>query len=114
MSGYSLNPPDYTTDYETQIVIPKNAQISSAANAYANHLTTDRNEDVSIENTQGYTFGDYAYDQYGIPVYFVQLKTSKKWTELADYHTQTEEDYQYLNYETGRRMANIINLFLCH
>lgn len=75
-------------------------------------METDRNEDVVIENTKGTTFGDYAFDNYNIPTYYVQLQVSKRYTELADYHTLTEDQYLHCNYEAGRRMANIANLFL--
>ena len=109
-SKYSSNSQDYSTDYETQIIIPKN-QISTIDN-YITHLQNNRNENVILEHTRGTTFGDYAYDNYNIPVYYVQLKVSKKYTELSDYHTLTEEEYLHNNYEAGRRMANIINLFL--
>lgn len=110
MGGYAPNPPDYTTNFETQIVLPKN--MVSNLSTYANHLTTNRNELVSIENTQGVTFGDYAYDNHALPTYFVQLNVSKRFTELAAFHTLTANSYMHGNYEAGRRMANIVNLFL--
>ena len=110
MTGYSLNPPDYTTSFETHFVIPRKMVNDLAT--YKTHLETDRDEFVVVENTQGKTFGDYAYDQYGIPTYFVQLKVSKKFTELAEFHSLTSEQYLHSNYEAGRRIANIVNLFL--
>lgn len=111
-SKYSLNSQDYSTEFETQFVIPKNQVLSNELNLYKTHLENDRNEDVIVENTIGTTFGDYAFDNYNIPVYYVQLYTSKRYTELADYHTLTEDQYLHCNYEAGRRMANIANLFL--
>lgn len=109
---YSGNTQDYSTEYETQFVIPKNQVESDNLSLYKSHLETDRNENVIVENTQGTTFGDYAFDNYNIPVYYVQLHVSKRYTELADYHTLTEDQYLHCNYEAGKRMANIVNLFL--
>lgn len=111
MGGYALNPPDYTTDFEMQIVIPRNCSKDGISN-YAQYLASDRNEKVSIENTKGFTFCDYAYDHYNIPCYYAQLNVSKKYAERSSLMTVTSEAYLYRNYESGRRMANIINLFL--
>ena len=111
-SGYNYNAQDYSTDFETHFVTPKNQVASDDLSAYINHLSTDRNENVVAENTAGTTFGDYAYDNYGIPTYYVQLKVSKRYTELASYHSLTEDEYLHHNYEAGRRIANIANLFL--
>ena len=72
----------------------------------------NRNEDVIIEHTKGTTFGDYAYDNFKIKTYYVQLHVSKKYTELSEYHTLTEDEYMHNNYESGGRMANIVNLML--
>lgn len=109
-SKYAGNTQDYSTDFETQIIIPKNQ--TSNINEYKLHLENNRNELVIIENTKGTTFGDYAYDNYNIPTYYVQLKVSKRFTELSSYHTLSETEYLHSNYEAGRRMANIVNLFL--
>lgn len=111
-SKYGANTQDYSTEFETQFVIPKNQISSTQLLAYKSHLETNRNENVIIENTIGYGIGDYAYDNYSIPTYYVQLKVSKKYNELANYHTLSEQDYLHSNYEAGRRMANIVNLFL--
>ena len=94
------------------MVIPKNQVSSNELISYKAHLETDRNEDVVIENTKGTTFGDYAFDNYNIPTYYVQLQVCKRYTELADYHTLSKDQYLHCNYEAGRRMANIANLFL--
>jgi hypothetical protein len=109
MEGYLFNPADYTTAYQTHIVTPRNMAFDQTG--YSAHLAANRGELVVVENTQGFTFGDYAYDQHGIPVYFVQLKVSDRFTELADDHSLTEAAYMHSNYEAGRRMANIVNLF---
>lgn len=110
MELYSANPQDYSLNFETQIVVPKN-YVHSLEN-YKSHLEVNRNELVSIENTKGVTFGDYAFDNYEIPTYFVRLKVSKKFTELAQYHMLTSAQFMHSHYEVGRRIANIINLFL--
>lgn len=135
MTGFaSNNQTEYSTEFETHIVLPKNKSTSSIItvsqntiigenlivgssvpndlNSYVDYLRTNRNELVVVENTQGVTFGDYAFDTFSIPTYFVQLKVSKRFTELAEYHTLTAERYMHANFEAGRRMANIANLFL--
>lgn len=112
MTGYSLNTNDYTTEFETHIVLPKNQPVFEYVSDYKIHLNNNRNEDVVVETTQGTTFGDYAYDNYQIPVYYVQLKVSKRYAELSDYHSLSQDQYLYFNYEAGRRIANIVNLFL--
>lgn len=110
-TGYGGNDQtEYATDFQTHFVVPKNMMFNAAD--YANHLTVNRDENVVVENTKGFTFGDYAYDQFGIPVYFVQLKVSNRWSELSADHTLTADQYLHANYEAGRRMANIVNLFV--
>ena len=79
---------------------------------YKKHLEDNRDEIVSIENTVGTTFGDYAYDNFGINTYYIQLHVSKKFTELSEYHTLSEIEYLHCNYEAGRRIANIVNIML--
>ena len=102
---------DYTTEFETQIVIPKNQAIDNLLE-YKKHLEDNRDEIVSIENTVGTTIGDYAYDNFGINTYYIQLHVSKKFTELSEYHTLSEIEYLHSNYEAGRRIANIVNIML--
>ena len=110
-TGYGLNDQaEYATDFQTHFVVPKNMVFDKSA--YANHLSTDRREKVVVQNTKGLTFGDYAYDQYGIKTYFVQLKVSSRFTELSASHTLSEQQYLHSNYEAGRRFANIVNLFV--
>lgn len=111
MTGYAGNTQDYTTNYETHIAIPKNQDIATVSE-YKTHLETTRNELVAVEKTIGTTFGDYAFDNHGVPTYFVQLKPSKRFTDLADYHSLNEIEYMHSNYEAGRRISNIVNLFL--
>lgn len=113
MTGYSGNTQDYPTDYETQFVIPRKMTIDNL-NDYISYLENNKNENVDVSNTIGFTFGDYAFDQYGIPTYFIQQKVSKRFTELSDFHTLTEQQYLHQNYEAGRRMSTIINTILCN
>lgn len=110
MTGYALNPADYSTAYQTHFVVPKNMAFDQAA--YAAHLAANRGELVVVENTKGYTFGDYAWDWHGIQTYYVQLKVSDRFTDLAAMHALTESQYLHANYEAGRRMANVVNLFV--
>lgn len=111
MTGYGLNNQElYTTSYQTHVAIPKRQTFDKQD--YKTHLEANRSELVVVETTDGFTFGDYAYDNHAIPAYFVQLKVSDRYTELANDHALTAEQYTYFNYEAGRRMANIVNLFL--
>lgn len=112
LTGYGGNSTEYSTDFETQFIIPKNQAISQELNLYVEHLIKERNENVIVEHTVGTTFGDYAFDNFGIPTYFIQLNVSKKYEELKAYHTLSEDRYLYGNYEAGRRMANIANIIL--
>lgn len=100
----------YPSEYQTQFVIPLNQ--SNNLTAYSSHLTANRSEIVTVERTQGMTFMDYAYDNHSIPCYAMQLHVSDRHSELQIYHVMTEEDYLHSNYEAGRRMANVANLFL--
>lgn len=110
MSGFSLNPADYSENYQAQFVITKN--MANTISDYTNYLRETRGELIDLVNTKGFTFGDYAYDTYSIPVYFVQQKVSSKFTELSDFHDLSEQQYLHGNYEVGRRISNIINLFI--
>ena len=110
LSGYGGNTPYYATVFQTHFVVPRNMAFDQAA--YKTHLETNRSEHVVVENTQGFTFGDYAYDQFGIPVYFVQLQVSDRYAEFGSDLTITATEYMHGNYEAGRRMANIVNLFV--
>lgn len=100
----------YPSDFQTQVVLPKN-QVSNI-DPYKTHLTTNRDELVVEAKTNGLTFMDYAYDNHAIPAYAVQLKVSNRFVDRAEYHNLSEELYLHSNYEAGRRMANIANLFL--
>lgn len=123
-SGYNTERPKYTTDYMTQFIVPRTQTIPSWLTAYCTHLEDDRGEDEpNIERTKsvsyqsnllGLTCGDYAYDTYGIETYFINLKVSNKWAERRQYAQSNDgpDYYLYRNYETGRRVANIVNFFL--
>lgn len=105
----------YSTDYMTQIILPKNQTAPQWLSNYCDHLENDRGENTPVvEYTGGTTCGDYAYDQYGIPAYFINLKLSQMWAARQQYMQSTElsGDYFYRTYETGRRIANIANFFL--
>lgn len=111
----NLGAPSYETDYMTQVIVAKNVTEPSWLGDYCDHLVNDRGEnEPDVEHTAGLTCGDYAYDNHGIPAYFVNLKPSNKWDEVKDYMQggDTANRYMYRTYETGRRIANIANFFL--
>lgn len=111
----NLGAPSYKTDYMTQVIVAKNVTEPSWLGDYCDHLVNDRGENVpDVEHTAGLTCGDYAYDNHGIPAFFVNLKPSNKWDEVKDYMQggDTANRYMYRTYETGRRIANIANFFL--
>ena len=116
-SGYQFESPKYTTEYMTQLILPKNQSLPQDIENYLDHLENDRGEDAAvIEHTNGKTFGDYAYDNYGIPTLYLNMKVSQMWSERM-YMAQdgdSASQYFYRNYETGRRIANIVNMFLCY
>ena len=109
-SKYSGNTQDYSTEFEVQIIIPKNQ--TDNTQRYRDYLTTNNDEMCILERTQGTTFGDYAYDNFGIPTYYLQFKVSKHYALLGDYHTLSETEYIHGNYEAARRMSGIVNLML--
>ena len=116
-SGYAFESPKYTTEYMTQIIIPMNQIMPKVVQDYLDHLENDRGEDAAdVESTNGKTFGDYAYDNYGIPTIYLNMKVSQMWDERKQYAQENDDAdrYFYRNYETGRRIANIANLFLCY
>jgi hypothetical protein len=111
----NLGAPSYETDYMTQVIVAKNVTEPSWLGDYCDHLVNDRGEnEPDVEHTAGLTCGDYAYDNHGIPAYFVNLKPSNRWDEVKDYMQggDTANRYMYRTYETGRRIANIANFFL--
>lgn len=111
MEGYAFNPVDYSTDYEIQFVIPKNQTFDLTA--FKTHLETNRNENVVVENTVGLTFGDYAYDNHGLKTYFIQQKgNAARWASVVNDVEFTQDDYQYFTWNAGRRISNIVNVFL--
>lgn len=116
-SGYAFESPKYTTEYMTQIILPMNQIMPKVVQDYLDHLENDRGEDAAdVESTNGKTFGDYAYDNYGIPTIYLNMKVSQMWDERKQYAQENDDAdrYFYRNYETGRRIANIANLFLCY
>lgn len=105
----------YSTNYMTQFILPKNMATPQWLTDYCDHLEDDRGEDAPVVESSGGTgCADYAYDTYGIPAYFVNLKVSNKWAERQEdmRSGETAENYMYRTYETGRRIANIVNIFL--
>lgn len=116
-SGYAFEYPKYTTEYMTQIIIPMDQSLPQVVQDYLDHLEIYRGEDAPIiEHTTGKTFGDYAYDNYGIPTIYLNMQVSQMWSERSSMAQSgdTAGAYLYRNYETGRRIANIANLFLCY
>ena len=113
-SQSTLEDVTYSTSYMTQFILPKNETLDWLA-GYCSHLENDRGEDApNVDHTNGKTSGDYAFDNLNIPMVYVNLKVSNKWAERRQYAqaNDTSERYMYRNYETGRRIANIVNIFL--
>ena len=117
----TVGKPDYSTDYMTQVIIPKNLtelnepEIHQWLDSYCSHLEDDRGEDTPVvQFTDGATCGDYAYDNYDIPTFFINLNVSQMWAARQQYMASgdTSDKYMYRNYETGRRIANIVNFIL--
>lgn len=100
----------YTANYQTQFIQPLGQNLNLAD--YITHLTAERGELTSVTVTDGQTILDYAYTAHGMNGLYVNLKVSNRYAELSDYHTLSVEQYLHSNYEAGRRMANIANLFL--
>lgn len=114
-SGYAFETPKYETDYMTQFILPMNQPREQWFSDYCTHLKDDRDEDApDVESTDGKTSGDYAYDNYGIPTYYINLKVSQMWANRNQYAQDGDsaERYMYRTYETGRRIANIVNFIL--
>lgn len=114
-SGYAFETPKYGTDYMTQFILPMNQPREQWFSDYCTHLEDDRGEDSpDVESTDGKTSGDYAFDNYGIPTYYINLKVSQMWAERQQYMQSGDsaDKYMYRTYETGRRIANIANFIL--
>jgi len=129
-SGYTYERPKYSTDYNSQFIVPRTQPTPAWFTSYCDYLEDERGEDTpDVENTAadangyGLTCGDYAYDNYGIPAYFINLRPGSRWTRLSQYMAPPEgggalsagdniEQYRYRAYETGRRIAHIANMFL--
>jgi hypothetical protein len=117
-SGYLYEEPKYTTEYMTQFILPMNMTAPAWLDDFADYLETERGEDApSIERTTGKTYADWAFDNLHIPALYLNLKLDQTWDERKQY-AQGEEaagsggGYFYRNYETGRRIAAIVNIFL--
>ena len=111
----TVGKPNYSTDYMTQFIVPKNQATPTWLTDYCTHLEDDRGEDApDVENTAGATCGDYFFDNYGKPAFFINLNVSQKWEERNQYADSGDsaDAYMYRNYETGRRVANIVNIIL--
>lgn len=105
----------YSTDYMTQFILPKNMAAPQWLTDYCDHLEDDRGEDAPVVESSGGTgCADYAYDNYNIPAVYVNLNVSQMWAARQQYmgSGDTSAKYMYRTYETGRRIANIVNIFL--
>lgn len=114
-SAYGFEIPKYSTDFMTQFILPLNQQTPQWLDGYCDWLEDVRGEDApDVDNTNGMTSGDYAFDNYGIPTYYINLKVSQMWAERQQYMQSGDsaEKYMYRTYETGRRIANIANFIL--
>lgn len=100
----------YSDSYQAQFIQPLGQNLDLTE--YTTHLSTERDELTSVAVTDGQTILDYAYTAHGMNGMYVNLKVSNRFTDLARYHGLSEEQYMHSNYESGRRMANIVNLFL--
>lgn len=112
----------YTDEFMTQFVMPHAITEPQWLVDYCDWLENERGEATpSVAFTKspsgsayGSTFADYAYQESHIPTYFVNLKVSQKWAERSQYADTGDnaDKYLYRNYETGRRVANIVNIIL--
>lgn len=115
VSGYSLELPRYNQNFMTQFVLPLNQQTPQWLEDYCDWLENARGEDApDVEKTNGMTSGDYAFDNFHIPTYYINLKVSQMWAERQQYAQSGDsaDKYMYRTYETGRRIANIANFIL--
>lgn len=115
VSGYSFELPRYKQNFMTQFIMPLNQATPQWLSDYCGHLENDRGEDApDVDNTNGMTSGDYAYDNHGIPTYYINLKVSQMWAERQQYAQSGDsaDKYMYRTYEIGRRIANIANFIL--
>jgi hypothetical protein len=114
-SAYGFEIPKYSTDFMTQFILPFNQQTPQWLDDYCDWLEDVRGEDApDVENTNGMTSGDYAFDNYDIPTYYINLKVSQMWAERQQYMQSGDsaDKYMYRTYEIGRRIANIANFVL--
>lgn len=115
----------------TQFITPTEQELPMWFNRYCEHLIEERGEEKEVggktysvvchktrgilsEENHGKTCADYAYDVFGIPFYYINLWRSSMWEKRKQYaqDKDNEKKYMYRNYETGRRVANIVNFFL--
>jgi hypothetical protein len=93
-------------------------QTPSWLTEFAAYLESERNETApDIATTDGKTFADYAYDNMNIPALYLNLQLDGMWNERKQYAQRDERDgdgerYFYRSYETGRRLAAIVNIML--
>lgn len=117
-SGYVYEYPKYETEYMTQFILPLNMSTPSWLTDFADYLEDERGEDApDIENTDGKTFADWVFDNLSIPAIYLNLKRDGMWDARKQYAEESERAgngsmYFYRNYETGRRIAAIVNIFL--
>lgn len=106
----------YSTDYMTQFILPKNMAAPQWLTDYCGHLEDDRGEDAPVVESSGGTgCADYAYDNYNhMPAVYMNLNVSQMWAARQQYMGSGDNSTQYMyrTYETGRRIANIVNIFL--
>lgn len=115
VSGYSLELPRYDQNFMTQFILPLNQQTPQWLEDYCDWLEDVRGEDApDVENTNGMTSGDYAFDKYDIHTYYINLNVSQMWAERQQYMQSGDsaDKYMYRTYEIGRRIANIANFIL--
>lgn len=117
-SGYAFEEPKYNMDYMTQFILPKKMQTPSWLTDFAAYLESERKETTpDIISTDGKTFADYVFDNLSIPALYLNLQLDGTWDARKQYSAPEEKDgngskYFYRSYETGRRLAAIVNIML--
>lgn len=57
--------------------------------------------------------GYYAFDNHGLITYFINLKTHQaRYAQVIDDLRSDDEAYMYHTWNAGRRISNIVNVFL--
>lgn len=117
-TGYAFESPKYNTEYMTQFILPKNMLTPSWLTDFAAYLESERGETTpDIVSTDGKTFADYVFDNMNIPALYLNLQLDGTWDTRKQYTQEDEQAgsgamYFYRNYETGRRLAAIVNIML--